>query len=77
MYSSCHIVVGGVYSFNVNGDEENPTNLNVGAFTRFSNLNDAVIPHVGLEFGAFRMGGMGVALGSQVAMRLADLVASR
>ena len=28
-------------------------------------------------FGAFRMGGMGVALGSQVAMELSDLVASR
>jgi glycine/D-amino acid oxidase-like deaminating enzyme len=28
-------------------------------------------------FGAFRMGGMGVALGSEVAMRLADLVAAR
>ena len=51
-----NIVVGGAYAFNVNGDEENPTNLYVGAFTRFSNLNDAVIPHVGLEFGAFRMG---------------------
>ena len=28
-------------------------------------------------FGAFRMGGMGVALGSEVAMRLADIVATR
>ena len=51
-----NIVVGGALAFNVNHDEENPTNLYVGAFTRFSNLNDAIIPHVGLEFAAFRMG---------------------
>ena len=51
-----NIVIGGAYAFNVNGDEDNPTNLFLGAFTRFSNLNDAIIPHVGLEFGAFRMG---------------------
>ncbi|HEY0678614.1 MAG TPA: PorP/SprF family type IX secretion system membrane protein [Chitinophagaceae bacterium] len=50
-----NIVVGGALAFNVNGDETNPTNLFVGAFTRFSNLNDAIIPHVGLEFGAFRL----------------------
>jgi gamma-glutamylputrescine oxidase len=31
----------------------------------------------GRVFGAFRMGGMGVALGSEVAMKLADLVSSR
>lgn len=50
-----NIVVGGVMSFNVNGDETNPTNVYLGAFTRFSNLNDAIIPHVGLEFNAFRL----------------------
>jgi type IX secretion system PorP/SprF family membrane protein len=49
-----NIVVGGALAFNVNGDEVNPTNLYVGAFTRFSNLNDAIIPHVGLEWNAFR-----------------------
>lgn len=51
-----NIIFGGAYAFNVNGDEENPTNLYVGAFTRFSNLNDAIIPHVGLEWNAFRLG---------------------
>jgi len=51
-----NIVAGGVLAFNVNGDETNPTNVYLGAFTRFSNLNDAIIPHVGLEFGAFRLG---------------------
>ena len=50
-----NIVIGGALAFNVNADEVNPTNLYVGAFTRFSNLSDAIIPHVGLEFGAFRL----------------------
>jgi type IX secretion system PorP/SprF family membrane protein len=51
-----NIVVGGALAMNVNGDDNNPTNVYLGAFTRFSNLNDAIIPHVGLEFGAFRLG---------------------
>ena len=51
-----NIVVGGALAMNVNGDETNPTNVYLGAFTRFSNLNDAIIPHVGLEWGAFRLG---------------------
>lgn len=51
-----NIVVGGALALNVNGDENNPTNVYLGAFTRFSNLNDAIIPHVGLEWGSFRLG---------------------
>lgn len=54
--NALNIVVGGALAMNVNGDENNPTNVYFGAFTRFSNLNDAIIPHVGLEFGAFRLG---------------------
>ena len=42
--------------FNVNGDEENPTNFYAGLWTRFNNVNDAVIPYIGLEFGGFRLG---------------------
>jgi len=51
-----NVVVGGAGGFNVNGDEENPTNFYAGLWTRFNNLNDAVIPYVGLEFGGFRLG---------------------
>ena len=50
-----NIVVGGALALMVNNDETNPTNVYLGAFTRFSNLNDAIIPHVGLEFSAFRL----------------------
>ncbi|MDF2193050.1 PorP/SprF family type IX secretion system membrane protein [Paraflavitalea sp. CAU 1676] len=51
-----NIVLGGAVGFNVNGDEENPTNFYAGLWTRFNNVNDAVIPYVGLEFGGFRLG---------------------
>lgn len=54
--SASNIVLGGAAGFNVNGDEENPTNFYAGLWTRFNNLNDAVIPYVGLEFGGFRLG---------------------
>ena len=46
-------MVGGAYSMNVNGDEENPTNVYLGTWIRF---NDAIIPYVGLEFGEFHLG---------------------
>jgi type IX secretion system PorP/SprF family membrane protein len=54
--AASNIVLGGAAGFNVNGDEENPTNFYAGLWTRFNNLNDAVIPYVGLEFGGFRLG---------------------
>jgi type IX secretion system PorP/SprF family membrane protein len=50
------IVFGGALSYNVNHIEENPTNVYIGAWTRFNNLNDAIIPYIGLEFGPMRMG---------------------
>jgi type IX secretion system PorP/SprF family membrane protein len=46
-------MVGGAYSLNVNNDEENPTNVYLGAWYRF---DDAVIPYMGLEFGELQFG---------------------
>ena len=46
-------MIGGAYSMNVNGDEENPTNVYLGTWVRF---NDAIIPYIGLEFGEFHLG---------------------
>jgi len=46
-------VVGAAFGLNVNGDEENPTNLFLGSWYRF---NDAVIPYVGLEFNGLHLG---------------------
>lgn len=47
------VVVGGTLGFNVNHDEENPTNFYAGSWLR---LNDAIIPYVGLEWSDFRLG---------------------
>jgi type IX secretion system PorP/SprF family membrane protein len=46
-------MVGGAFSYNVNQNEENPTNIYIGSWYR---LNDAVIPYIGLEFGGLQIG---------------------
>ncbi len=46
-------IVGGTFSLNINNDEENPTNLFLGAWYRF---NDAAIPYIGLEFNGVHIG---------------------
>jgi hypothetical protein len=46
-------VVGGAVSFNLNGEEETPTELYTGLWYRF---NDAIIPYLGLEVSNFRIG---------------------
>jgi type IX secretion system PorP/SprF family membrane protein len=51
-----NVVAGGAVGFNMNQDEDNPTNFYAGVWTRFNNVNDAVIPYLGLEFGGFRLG---------------------
>lgn len=51
-----NFMVGGALSLNVNNDEENPTNLYLGAWTRLNNVTDAVIPYIGLEFGEWHFG---------------------
>ncbi len=51
-----NIVLGGALGMLVNGDEDNPTTFFAGAWSRFNNVNDAIIPYVGLEFGSFRFG---------------------
>ncbi|MBS1974662.1 MAG: PorP/SprF family type IX secretion system membrane protein, partial [Bacteroidetes bacterium] len=49
-------VVGGAWSVMVNHDTENPTNFYAGSWLRFSNITDAIIPYVGMEFGSFSLG---------------------
>jgi type IX secretion system PorP/SprF family membrane protein len=46
-------VFGGAFSYSVNNDEENPTNVYIGAWYRF---NDAAIPYIGLEFSGLQIG---------------------
>jgi len=49
-------VLGGAWSVMVNHDNDNPTNFYAGSWVRFSNVTDAIIPYVGLDFGNFSLG---------------------
>ena len=51
-----NLMFGGAYALNLNYDEENPVNVYMGAWTRFNNVTDALIPYVGLEFGDVHIG---------------------
>ena len=51
-----NLMFGGAYALNLNYDEENPVNVYMGAWARFNNVTDAVIPYVGLEFGDVMIG---------------------
>jgi type IX secretion system PorP/SprF family membrane protein len=51
-----NLMFGGAYALNLNYDEENPVNVYMGAWARFNNVTDALIPYVGLEFGDFHIG---------------------
>ena len=50
------IMLGGAWSVNVNNSETDPINFYAGSWLRFSNLTDAIIPYVGLDFGSFSLG---------------------
>ena len=54
--NATHLIFGGAYALNVNFDEENPTNFFIGTWARFSNVADAIIPYVGLQFGDYHLG---------------------
>jgi type IX secretion system PorP/SprF family membrane protein len=51
-----NIVLGGAMGFALNDEPDNPSNFYAGVWTRFNNVNDAIIPYVGLEFNGFRLG---------------------
>lgn len=51
-----NFVLGGAAGFLLNEDEENPTNFYAGLWSRFNNVNDAIIPYIGLEWNGFRFG---------------------
>ncbi|HMH22366.1 MAG TPA: PorP/SprF family type IX secretion system membrane protein [Puia sp.] len=49
-------VLGGAWEITADNDERSPTNFYAGLWARFSNVTDAVIPYVGLDFGDFNLG---------------------
>lgn len=51
-----NIVLGGAMGFALNDEPDNPSNFFAGVWTRFNNVNDAIIPYLGLEFNGFRLG---------------------
>jgi type IX secretion system PorP/SprF family membrane protein len=51
-----NVVGGGAIGLTMNEDEDNPTTFYAGLWSRFNNVNDALIPYLGLEFGGFRLG---------------------
>ncbi|MCB0715882.1 MAG: PorP/SprF family type IX secretion system membrane protein [Chitinophagaceae bacterium] len=46
-------IVGAAFSYNVNGDTEDPINVYLGGWYRF---NDAAIPYIGVEFSGLQIG---------------------
>ena len=52
-----NFMVGGAFSYNVNNNDENPTNVYLGAWGRLNSVtNDAIIPYFGLEFSSIHIG---------------------
>jgi type IX secretion system PorP/SprF family membrane protein len=49
-------LLGGAWSTNVNNNDVTPVNLYVGSWVRFSNVTDAIIPYIGLDFSNFTLG---------------------
>lgn len=50
------IVAGGAMAFLLMGDDQNATNFYAGAWARFNNETDAIIPYIGLDFSNFSLG---------------------
>jgi type IX secretion system PorP/SprF family membrane protein len=49
--------LGGAWSYTLNNDDANqPINLYLGTWVRFSNLTDAIIPYIGLDISSFTLG---------------------
>lgn len=55
-FGANNFVLGGAAGFALNDDPDNPSNFFAGVWTRFNNVNDAIIPYIGLEFNGFRLG---------------------
>lgn len=50
-------MAGAAFSYNANNNDEDPTNVYLGAWTRISStINDAIIPYIGLEFKSIHVG---------------------
>jgi type IX secretion system PorP/SprF family membrane protein len=50
------LVLGGALEVSTSTDENKPVNVYFGAWTRLNNVNDALIPYVGMDYGSFNLG---------------------
>jgi type IX secretion system PorP/SprF family membrane protein len=51
-----NFVAGAAAGLSLNDQPENPSELFLGAWSRFNNVNDAIIPYIGIEFNGIRIG---------------------
>jgi type IX secretion system PorP/SprF family membrane protein len=49
-------VLGGAWEVSASTDEQNPANFYAGLWARVSNVTDALIPYIGLDYGDFNLG---------------------
>src|SRR5450432_1084884 len=54
--TASELVVGGAVELSASTDELKPVNVYIGSWARFNNVNDALIPYVGLDYGSFNLG---------------------
>jgi type IX secretion system PorP/SprF family membrane protein len=54
--SAHELVFGGAWAVSATQDEDYPVNVYAGIWGRFSNVADALIPYVGLDYGNFNIG---------------------
>jgi type IX secretion system PorP/SprF family membrane protein len=54
--SAKEFVLGAALVLSAGKDELSPTNIYIGSWLRFSNVTDAVIPYIGLDYGNFNLG---------------------
>jgi type IX secretion system PorP/SprF family membrane protein len=54
--TASELVFGGALELSASTDETNPVNVYIGSWARISNVSDAIIPYIGLDYGKFNLG---------------------
>jgi len=54
--TASEFVFGGALELNASSEENNIVNIYFGSWIRLSNVNDALIPYVGMDYGSFNLG---------------------
>jgi type IX secretion system PorP/SprF family membrane protein len=54
--TASELVFGGALELSASTDETKPVNVYIGSWARLNNVNDAIIPYIGLDYGSFNLG---------------------